>query len=118
MPSLVEVREELAAKRQELHEIFDEAGPDMDLAKVKRIDGDTAAKAGDIKRRNEELTALGIEFDRLSLLQEIGRNNAAQHQKLNDPTGTMVHLGGNGANGASSKAGSPRQQMKTFLRDH
>jgi HK97 family phage major capsid protein len=66
MASTLELkREELNAKRKALHEIFEEAGEDLDLTKVKSIDGDTHAKAAEIKRRNVELTALGEEIDDL-----------------------------------------------------
>ena len=52
---LVESREKLAAKQRELDGIF-EKYPDLDMS------DDVAA---DIKTRNDELTALGKDYDRL-----------------------------------------------------
>ena len=72
MPSkLVEKREELDAKRLALHNIFEEACSELDLSLVKSLDGDTAAKAAEIKRRNAELTALGEEIDNLVVIEKI-----------------------------------------------
>lgn len=64
-PALTEVEGRLKAKRDELAAVFAEAGPEMDLAKVKSIDGDTSAKAGAIKNLNDELTDLGEKADEL-----------------------------------------------------
>ena len=80
--TFAEVREELAARRESLHRIFEEAGPDLDLSRVTSIDGDTAYKAGEIKRRNQELEELGIEFDRLHNLSLISQNNALEVKRL------------------------------------
>ena len=83
MPSiLVQKREELAAKRKELEKIFDEAGSDLDMTKVKSIDGDTATKAAEIKRRNTELGELGKEVDELVELEGIagGVKSAAERE--------------------------------------
>jgi HK97 family phage major capsid protein len=98
MPSLVEVREAVTAKRSELHTIFAEAGPDLDMDRVTFINGTTEAKAAEIKRRNDELTALGQELDRLSLLDSIGRQNETERRILNEPApnGQMKHSGGGG----------------------
>lgn len=72
MPNLlVTKREELAAKRKELGAIFAEAGEDLDLSKVTKLDGDTAAKAAEIKRRNTELSELGKEVGELAELAGI-----------------------------------------------
>jgi HK97 family phage major capsid protein len=72
MPSILETkREELAEKRKALAGIFDEAGPDRDLTKVKSLDGDTMTKAAEIRRRNDELTALGKEVGELAEIEQI-----------------------------------------------
>lgn len=64
-PALKEAKGKLDAKRKELATIFDEAGPDIDLAKVKSVDGDTSAKAAHIKNLNDEMADLGKKVDEL-----------------------------------------------------
>jgi HK97 family phage major capsid protein len=100
--SLTEVTEALAEKRQELHKIFEEAGPNLDLSKVTIIHGDTEAKAVEIRRRNDELTDLGQQYDRLSLLQQIGKLNAQENKRLNDPVGGIQFTGANGSSNGSN----------------
>lgn len=79
---LAEKREELDAKRKGLHAIFEEAGADLDLSLVKSLEGDTVAKAAEIKRRNLELTALGEEVEQLGMVEKIAAdNNAAMERK-------------------------------------
>lgn len=78
MPSkLAEKRNELTAKQSQLHAIFEEAGSDLDLSLVKSLEGDTHAKAAEIKRRNVELTALGEECDELALVERIAADHKA-----------------------------------------
>lgn len=70
MPSaLMAKREELDAKRKFLHGIFEEAGSDLDLSKATSLEGDTHARAAEIKRLNAELTALGEEVDDLAVIE-------------------------------------------------
>jgi HK97 family phage major capsid protein len=64
-PALKEALGKLDAKNRALHGIFSEAGPEMDMAKVKSLDGDSAAKVEAIRSLNEEIDATGAEVDRL-----------------------------------------------------
>lgn len=64
-PALAEAKGKLKAKRDELATIFSEAGPDIDLSKVKTISGDTSAKAAHIKNLNDEMSDLGAKVDEL-----------------------------------------------------
>jgi len=63
--ALVEKREELIAKQQALHRLFEAAGPELDLSKVDALKGFASSmdKAGEVKRLNDELTALGKEVE-------------------------------------------------------
>lgn len=70
MKTLVQVREEIAAKSKTLHDVFEQAGAEMDLSKVSVIEGDTKAKAEKIKAMNDELSALGQERDQLESLAQ------------------------------------------------
>ena len=94
--SLTEVTEELAEKRKFLHDVFQQAGPDVDTAKITLISGDSVYKAGEIKRLNAELTDLGQQYDRLYALSMIGRENEQEHKRLNEPGGNGLVIGPNG----------------------
>src|SRR3954451_23792947 len=89
MASLTEVTEELADKRKFLHDVFQQAGADLDMSKVTLISGDSNAKAGEIKRLNTELATLGQEHDRLYALSVIGRENETEHKRLTEPSGGL-----------------------------
>jgi HK97 family phage major capsid protein len=115
MPSLAELGEVLTAKRTELHDIFEEAGADVDLERVTLLQGDTAAKAAQIKARNDELSDLGREFDRLALLDQIGKNNKAELGRISEPKSAFPFPTGGG--GPRTQA-EPVQQLRAFLRDH
>lgn len=71
MASLNERRDELDAKRKALAEVFAEAGPEFDMSKVTKLDGDSATKAAEIRRRNTEMTEISKEIDALVELQGI-----------------------------------------------
>lgn len=62
---LRELRERYDAKARELKQIWDEAGPDRDMAKVKCIDGDSQAKVEKIRELNAELDAIMVEREPL-----------------------------------------------------
>lgn len=118
MASLVELREELAAKSHDLHLIFEEAGAEMDLDRVKRLDGDSNYKAGEIKRRNEELTQIGIEVDRLSLLEQIGKNNEQTNRKMNAPEGSGFPFPGSTSGAPRSGHAGMQQSLKKYINEH
>lgn len=64
-PALKEIEGKIDEKNKALATIFDEAGEEMDLSKVKSISGDTLAKAEHIRKANDELTDLGKQRDEL-----------------------------------------------------
>lgn len=77
MDKLQQKREELAVKRAALHEVFEEAGSDIDLMRVKSLTGDSAARAAEVKRLNTELTALGEEVEELGQVAKIAADTKA-----------------------------------------
>lgn len=115
MPSLAEIREEIAAKNQNLHKVFEQAGEDMDLSRVDLIDGDTHQKAAEIRRMNDELTALGIERDRLEHLDTIKRLNTTEHQRSTETSGGM-RFPGSGAPAGGHRAA--QKGLRDLLREH
>lgn len=76
-PALKEAQGKLDAKRKEMADVFAEAGPDMDLSKVKSITGaaDEAAKLDYIRNTNDtEIPALKAEVDKLRALARAAEN--------------------------------------------
>ena len=65
-PALKEANEQLRAKQDALAAIFAEAGPDLDLAKVKSVTGDPLEA---IRALNAELDELGAKADQLREVQ-------------------------------------------------
>jgi HK97 family phage major capsid protein len=118
MPNLTEVREELAAKRKQLHDIFSEAGPDLDLSLVKSLDGDNVAKAAEIKRRNDELTDLGQKHDELAALAKMAGDNQKAHEDLSKPAGGMRFPSGGqkagGGDGSEQRMAQPKSLGELF----
>lgn len=57
-PELKELRGEIEAKRKDLKKVFDEAGPDRDMDKVKSLEGDSTAKVESIGKLNDEIGGL------------------------------------------------------------
>lgn len=95
MPSLVDTREELDARRKRLKAIFDEAGPEMDMDQVKSLTGTSTDKVNEIRRLNAEIDELAINEERLATAELIAKNNADQLRKSREPNG-FIHPGGTG----------------------
>lgn len=68
-PALEELEGSIETKSKSLHAIFDEAGPDMDLGRVKSVKGDSRAIAGEIRKLNDELSDLGEQRDNLKAVE-------------------------------------------------
>lgn len=88
MPTIQEQIKELdgrlAERREALHAIFEEAGPEMDLDKVKSIPGDKAAKLAEIRTKNTEIDAISKELeDKRDLLKAV--ENAKPRAKEGEP---------------------------------
>lgn len=104
-PALKEARGKLDAKRKELADIFAEAGPDVDLTKVKSVKGTTHDIAAKIRELNDEATDLGKEVDSLTQVQK-----AAERAKTADDN---VGAGEQGAESGGSGGGFSGS-MKSF----
>lgn len=93
MSKLVEKRTELQAKQKALAAIFEAAGAELDLSKVEALNGfkDTGAKAGEIKRLNDEMSALGKEVDELASIEKMAAETKKLGESLAGPAGVMQH---------------------------
>ncbi len=64
-PALDEAQGKLDLARKSLHDVFTEAGPELDMAKVKSVDGDNAAKVAWIRTKNAEIDDLAAQVENL-----------------------------------------------------
>jgi len=89
----VERREELRIKQAALAALFEAAGPELDLGKVEQLKsfGSTAARAAEIKRLNDELTALGQEVDGLAEVERAQASVKGLGERLSQPAGGLIH---------------------------
>jgi len=69
-PELKEALERLNALRAELKAVFDEAGPDRDMTKVKSLNGDSQAKVDWIRAKNAEIEEAKDKVDNLRELEK------------------------------------------------
>jgi HK97 family phage major capsid protein len=112
--SLVELRGMRDQRNSVLHEIFQQAGSDLDMGKVTRLEGDSASKAAEIKRLNTETTAIGEAIDKLADLEGIrdalpkGRTSAGKAIGLDRSDG--------GESDPQDGEGNPRA-IKAWLED-
>jgi HK97 family phage major capsid protein len=67
-PALKEAQAGLDAKRKSLKEIFDEAGPEYDMSKVKSVQGDTSAKVDFIRQLNADIDERKAKVDELLVI--------------------------------------------------
>lgn len=93
MPTVLEEKKTvLDAKRLELHKIFEEAGDDLDLSKVKAYEGkDDIGRRTDIKKRNDELTEIAKEIEGLQEIADAADNLKRITQKLDGPANRVPH---------------------------
>jgi HK97 family phage major capsid protein len=108
MPALDELNGKIEAKQKTLGDIFAEAGPEIDLSKVKSLSGDTYAKAEEIRKLNDELTDLGKQRDQLATVKK-----AAEGVRVAPGPGGKAEAGGEqGAEPGAPSVTTP--QSKSF----
>lgn len=106
-PNLKAAHEKLTAKRTELKKIFDEAGADRDLSKVKCVDGGKDAVLGRIRELNDELTDLGKKQD-----DELSLARGVKAMAMNDDEALAALLGEPGD--GDTPIFARRKQAKSF----
>lgn len=80
-PALTEARGKLDQARKSLHDVFAEAGPEMDMGKVKSVEGDSAAKVGWIRTKNAEIDELAIEVEGLVDVAKAAQKSRERDEK-------------------------------------
>lgn len=78
-PALKEAQGRLDAKRKSLFDIFTEAGPDYDMAKVKSLSGDSHAKVAEIGKLNAEITEAKGKVDELMVVARAAHTAVTQN---------------------------------------
>ena len=63
MATIQELRGKLDDVRAKAAQVFEEAGPELDMTKVKSVEGDSAAIAAQLKAWNEEMSDLGAQLE-------------------------------------------------------
>lgn len=88
-PALKEARGKLEAKQDELGAIFKEAGPDLDLSKVKSVSGaaDSKAVAEHIRNLNEECGDLAKEVESLLAVHKAAQAAAGRPERIESGDG-------------------------------
>jgi len=67
-PALKDALGKLDAARKSLKSVFDEAGPDYDMSKVKSVSGDATEVLGWVRTKNEEIDGLKAKVEELKAL--------------------------------------------------
>jgi HK97 family phage major capsid protein len=101
-PALKECEGKITQKRDALGKIFSEAGPEMDLSRVKAVSGSTHEIAGEIRKLNDELSDLTKERENLLAVQK-----ASEAHKV---AGDNRESG----DGAQPPAAQPKGGQKSF----
>lgn len=99
MPTLTETREKLDSLRYQAHQIYNEAGPELDFSKVKCVGGTTDEKIARFQALQLEMTDVGAEFDRLKLLDTQMKANERLYQMDNQPANRFPFEGDGGQGG-------------------
>jgi HK97 family phage major capsid protein len=118
MASLVERREELIERSNFIQRLYQEAGPDLDMSKITSLEGDSNWKVGEIQRLNKEVNEIGAEVDRLSVIEQIGVNNALKHKQLTEVSGAPFPFPQGGSGAPRSQHSGVQESLKKYIGEH
>jgi HK97 family phage major capsid protein len=80
MNKLKQIREAMAAKQASLVKVFEEAGSDLDMDKVKSLSGSSIEKVESIRKMNKELEDMGREADALEATEQIAAGTKSREE--------------------------------------
>lgn len=83
-PALKTARESLIAAQDELASIFSEAGPDLDMDKIKSISGDSKTKRDAIQALNAKIDERAVVFEDLEAIRGIAVKRRKNGEKGDD----------------------------------
>ena len=89
-PALEQAQGELTAARKALKEVFDEAGSDYDMSRVKSISGDNTAKVEWIKEQNSKIEKMAQKVKDLQDIAGIAANQHSNDGSYDVPGGASV----------------------------
>ncbi len=115
MKALIEKRNELDKKNKKLAQVFEEAGKDMDMDKVKCL-GDNMnshEKAEKIKQMNDELTDIGEEVTKLVEVEEA--YSATKRREEEAKKANRIALPGDGVKGPKGEAVEVKSLGQMFI---
>ena len=98
------ILEELAGKSARLHQVFEEAGSELDFDKVKALTGSTAEKIAEVHKMNRELDFLGSERDGVAEILKASENATKLMKESSTPTHGFRFPGGAPKDGAEIKS--------------
>jgi len=94
LTSLTDVREELDARRKDLHDIYEQAGESLDMDKVTLLGMmDSSAKVAEIRRRDAIINDLAAKESDLAHAARIAQDNERAIRVAQTPAGNMLHPG-------------------------
>jgi HK97 family phage major capsid protein len=97
LTSLVQIREELDAKRKELHEVWEQAGPERDFDRVTLLgQGSTEEKLTELRRRDAVINDLSRKEADLSYAERIANDNERAIKASKEPANGIYHPGASG----------------------
>lgn len=118
MSKLTAIREDIGAKSRALNAIFEACKTDAgtyDFSKSTDLNGfaDSAAKAAEVKRRMDEINALGKERDELIAVESMAEQAKSLHDEYNKPAARVPFSGE-----SEGKASRPKaRDLATILRE-
>ena len=92
--TLNELKAEIRARTDKLHEVFEQAGPDRDFKKVTAIYGDTASKVDQVRSMNAELGDLNNQIKEREEVEGIAAQVQEQYKADHEPVNPLAHPSG------------------------